>query len=102
MQNSQELLADAIRLRNENNVNEAALAFAKVIKEFEKSTDPAVRENVAEALLNLGVLFNLTGNTEPCDYPFRSADQGTSRLLCFLHKCALQQGRRINDAGSFR
>ena len=64
MQNSQELLADAIRLRDENNVNEAALAFTKVVQEFKNATDPAVRENVAEALLNIGVLLNLTGYTE--------------------------------------
>lgn len=62
---SQELLAEAIRLRNDNNVNEATLAFTEVVKQFDKSTDPAVRENVAEALLNIGVLFTLTGYTEP-------------------------------------
>ena len=64
MQTSQELLADAIRLRNDDNWDEAGMVFAKLIKEFDKSTDPAVRENVAEALLNLGVLFKLAGHTE--------------------------------------
>ena len=64
MQTSQELLADAIRLRNDENWDEAGMAFARVVKEFDQSTDPAVRENVAEALLNLGVLFKLTGHTD--------------------------------------
>ena len=65
MQTSQELLADAIRLGNDNNVTDATLAFTEVVKRYDKSTDPAVRENVAEALLNIGVLFKLTGYTEP-------------------------------------
>ena len=53
---------EAVRFRDLDRRKEAATAFALIIRQFSASKERAVRECVAEALVNLGVMVRSSGD----------------------------------------
>lgn len=58
---TQDLLARAMALGNAGRLAEASAAFVEIHQRFAGSTDPAVRLDLARAMLNIGVILKGTG-----------------------------------------
>jgi tetratricopeptide (TPR) repeat protein len=99
IETSRELLTEAIRMRDAQQFNEAAIAFAKLVKQFENSVDPAVRQNVAEALLNLGVLLRALGGLEMAVNVLDRVITGYSAATVFFISSLYNKGTTLLELG---
>jgi hypothetical protein len=79
---------EAVRFRDSDQRKEAATAFALIIRQFSASKEPAVRERVAEALVNLGVMVRSSGDPTTAisifDRVIVEYQAATAFLICAL------------------
>ena len=99
---------EAVRFRDSDQRKEAATAFAQIIRQFSASKEPAVRERIAEALVNLGVMVRSSGDPTTAitifDRVIVEYQAATAFLICALFNKggALMALGRLPDAiGSY-
>jgi tetratricopeptide (TPR) repeat protein len=99
---------EAVRFRDSDQRREAANEFAQIIRQYSASKGPAVRERVAEALVNLGVMVRSSGDPTTAitifDRVIVEYQASTAFLICALFNkggALMALGRAPDAIGSY-